>query len=244
MIQGILQRAKQMVIWRCKVRQVRWVEQRIQNKPQQILLVIKVACSLALSFWNTMTFQFASSGAFDWLHCSVCPIARSTQMKYSFDSLARAQNAHNLWNPTTLTAWRFLVNVLFGLGLRWFIPLFPRQLPCDFIVPNPFLITSGYTLQKKILFFLLKKRMADVHTLNQMDSFRIRETQVGSLLTNPSFFKWSWTFDWAMCSASKISHVVYCGLTWIIAFISSSSVSNGLLNRDISFTSKSPLMCH
>lgn len=40
---------------------------------------------------------------FNWLRHSICPSTDSKRLNKSFDSLVRARNAEQLWNPTTLT---------------------------------------------------------------------------------------------------------------------------------------------
>ena len=57
--------------------------------------------------------------------------------------------------------------------MRWFIALFPRLLACNVIIQNPFLVTSDHILQKRVVFFIVKKGMPDAQKLHPMDFLQL-----------------------------------------------------------------------
>ena len=159
MFQGILQRAKHMVIWRCKVRRVRIVGQHTPTKLKQFLegnqtrvwsciVLVKHKALIIHEFWPLLIDCIAQ-----FVH--LLEIHGRTFVWF----LDKSSKCTTPLKSHHMTTWPFLVNVHLGRGLRWFIVMFPRPLTCDVIVHSLFLVISDRTLQKRVSFFMLMKEM-------------------------------------------------------------------------------------
>ena len=114
------------------------------------------------------------------------------------------------------------------LSFRCFTSPTPISFSADIDVNNPFFAAHDHTLQKWIVFFAFDELIADAH-IRQMNFFQLmRCTQTSSFFTKPSDFKWPWTLPTDTFRTIASSRTVECLFACTNAFISSSSILEGL----------------